>query len=267
LNGNPITGATSTSYLWTPTKEGTYSIFMTAEDTLQIPIDSNTIVAQVNTLPWINISTSTYTLNMSQSCQLSSSYGGGAPPYSIQWYLNGNPIPDATSQNYLWIPTNEGTYSIIATLKDSYNVTSSSTSIQVTVTGPPIVNISTSTTTLEVGQLATLAASVTGGTLPYSNYQWYLNGSAITGATSSSYTFTPDNGGTYDITVTVQDTLNATASSNLIVEIVTSPPSKSLTNLPLLPMIIVAVVIIILVVIGGAMLILRRRSHKKQKST
>jgi hypothetical protein len=137
LNGNPITGATSPGYSWTPTKEGTYTVYATAQDTLNIPIDSNTITLQVNHIPWINISASTYALNVSQSCQLSSSFGGGASPYSFQWYLNGNPIGDATSSSYSWNPSQAGTYTVYATVKDSYNVTASSLSVQVAVAPNP----------------------------------------------------------------------------------------------------------------------------------
>lgn len=263
LNGTPITGATSSSYLWTPNKAGTYNVYATAQDTLHIPIDSNTIPIQVNSLPFINISTSTYALNVTQQAQLSSSYGGGASPYSFQWYLNGNPISGATSSSYLWTPTDAGTYSIYATVQDSYNVTASSTSVQVTVHAQLAINISTSTYALEVGQLAQLSATVTGGNAPYSNYQWYLNGNPIEGATSASYTFTPTDEGTYNIYATAQDNSNTTASSNSVSVSVTPKPSSS--SFPLVPIVIVALVIIIIAIIAGALVLRSRNRNRTQK--
>jgi len=54
----------------------------------------------------------------------------------------------------------------------------------------PSVSISPSYPELYVGQPQVFSSSVTEGTPPYT-YQWYLNGAPVSGATSSSWTFTP----------------------------------------------------------------------------
>lgn len=58
-------------------------------------------------------------------------------------------------------------------------------------------------------------ATIEGGTLPYS-FQWYVNDTIIEGATASHYTFNPSSTGTYTIYATVTDSLNASATSNIV---------------------------------------------------
>ena len=68
---------------------------------------------------------------------------------------------------------------------------------------PPLIITNPASLTVEVGQTATFSVTATGaGTL---TYQWYKNGVAISGATSSSYTTPPavlgDSGSVFTVTV------------------------------------------------------------------
>ena len=72
--------------------------------------------------------------------------------------------------------------------------------------------ISPGSATLDVGQSQLFTSIVTGGISPYT-YQWCLNGSAVPGATSSSWTFTPTSAGSYTVYVEVNDSLGAQATS------------------------------------------------------
>ncbi len=74
-------------------------------------------------------------------------------------------------------------------------------------------NISPSSTTLYVGQCRLFTSSVVGGTSPY-KYQWYLNGTAVSGATKPTWTFTPTSAGSYTIYVKVTDNDGMQATSN-----------------------------------------------------
>ncbi len=75
------------------------------------------------------------------------------------------------------------------------------------------VSISPSSATLDVGGSVTFTASVSGGVSPYS-YQWYVNGEAVPGATSQTWTFTPTASGIYYIHVVVTDSELQTAQSS-----------------------------------------------------
>lgn len=67
-------------------------------------------------------------------------------------------------------------------------------------------------TQIIVGQSMAFSSTVTGGTSPY-KYQWYLNGTLFSGATSASWTFTPSMSGTYSAYVVVTDSVNTTVQS------------------------------------------------------
>lgn len=58
-------------------------------------------------------------------------------------------------------------------------------------------------------------ATIDGGTLPYS-FQWYVNNTIIEGATASHYTFNPSSTGTYLIYAIVTESLNSSATSNIV---------------------------------------------------
>ncbi len=70
--------------------------------------------------------------------------------------------------------------------------------------------------TKAVGESASFTVTATGGTSPY-KYQWYKNGTAVSGATSATYTFTVaagDNGAKLKATVTDSATTPTSATSN-----------------------------------------------------
>jgi len=79
--------------------------------------------------------------------------------------------------------------------------------------GPPFsVSINPLSESISVGQSLRFTLTVVGGTAPY-YYKWYLNGSAVSGATSSSWTLKPTASGTYNVNVVVMDSGNKTVQS------------------------------------------------------
>jgi len=58
-------------------------------------------------------------------------------------------------------------------------------------------------------------AIVNGGTFPF-NFRWHVNNTIIEGATASHYTFSPASTGTYLIYAAVTDSLNSSATSNIV---------------------------------------------------
>ena len=111
--------------------------------------------------------------------------------YSYQWSLNGNPISGATS--YAYNANQSGNYTVQISLGPNTVV---SDPVTVTVNPVPAAAITpTGTISIQQGNSATLSGSTGTG---YS-YQWYLNGSAISGATSSTYNATQP--GTYELEV------------------------------------------------------------------
>src|SRR6185295_6905460 len=114
---------------------------------------------------------------------------GTAPTYQL--LLNNNPIAGATNTTYTATPASSGdVYSVTLTsnaLCVSPATASSNASVVVISNGPPDVLV-----TSNVGQIVCdntpmtfTAAATGGGNNP--GYQWLLNGAAIAGATSSTY--------------------------------------------------------------------------------
>jgi len=89
---------------------------------------------------------------------------------------------------------------------------------------PPLsVSISPLSASINVGQSVTFTSTVSGGYTPYS-YQWYLNGNPVSGATSSSWTFTPTTSGIYYIYLKViDDKANTSQSETARITVATVP--------------------------------------------
>jgi hypothetical protein len=180
------------------------------------------------TPPLVTISPTSVTLDVGQSQNFTSSVSGGAWPYSYQWYLNGSPVSGATGFSWIFAPGSPGSYSVYVNVTDSIGQRAKSNIATVTVNSAPSVTISPSSATITLGQSQKFTSTVSGGTLPYS-YRWYLNGSLVSGANSSSWTFKPLSVGIYEIYVKVTDAVNVVAQSGNAQLKVTPPPVIAVT--------------------------------------
>lgn len=88
----------------------------------------------------------------------------------------------------------------------------------------PSVAISPDSVVMDVDQSQLFTSIVSGGTSPYT-YQWYLNGSPVSGATSPTWTFTPLSNGSYNVYLNVTDNVGIEVKSNVANVIVNRVPS------------------------------------------
>jgi hypothetical protein len=107
--------------------------------------------------------------------------------------------------------------SAVVTMDGAKTITLVYTSI-----GPLSVTISPTTAKIKVGESVTFTSTVSGGVPGYS-YQWYLNGTEVSGATSSTWAFAPVTSGTYNVYLNVTDSIHNTAKSN-IASVTVAPP-------------------------------------------
>ena len=182
-NGSQIAGATSSSYSVTTTASsggGYYVIVTNSVGTAQ----SNTATLTVLTTPVITQQPTSATVFSTQTVTLTVVATGGNLSY--QWYKDGTAISGATSATYTFTaqssPSNAGTYKVVVS-----NVAGSVSSSSVTVTVQPAPTITTqpANVSVGVGSTATFTVGATGSGL---TFQWYKNGAAVSGATSTSYT-------------------------------------------------------------------------------
>jgi PKD domain/Divergent InlB B-repeat domain len=118
---------------------------------------------------------------------------------------------------------------------DGTNVSSSNNPIIVTMNAnhglkavfkatpaPPTVAINPPSSTINPGQSVLFASTVNGGSAPY-QYQWYLDGTPVPGATSNTWTFTATTNGIHFVQLKVTDALNNIVFSNNAQITVTNP--------------------------------------------
>lgn len=125
---------------------------------------------------------------------------GSPAKYTYQWYVNGSPVVGATNSTY----TRSGlsataTYTVYCEITNKAGtVTTRVAKLNVTQLYTPVLNSSyPADATVAIGDSVTSKVTIdTAGDPDSYTYQWYKNGSAVSGATSSSYTFTPAEIGT-----------------------------------------------------------------------
>ncbi|MBI3235731.1 MAG: T9SS type A sorting domain-containing protein [Bacteroidetes bacterium] len=142
--------------------------------------NSNSVNVTVNPLPSAQISVSgATTFCQGDSVALSVSTGNG---YSYQWFDGANVLTNATSDKL--VAKTSGSYAVKVT---AATCVSSSAGTIVTVNPLPAVP-----TINRASQVLTSSAAT--------GYQWYNNGTAISGATNQTYTFNA--GGKYMVEIT-----------------------------------------------------------------
>jgi len=127
---------------------------------------------------------------------------------------------------------------------------------------PLSVTISPLYATIYLGDSVVFTSTVSGGTSPYS-YQWYLDDNPVSGATSSSWTFTPSASGIYYVYLKVTDANNNTVQSGTARVTVSSVPvggySISIAKkIPIMPM----AAYTLLLVFFGVLLSLTKHKRK-----
>ncbi len=211
LNGTAITGATSNSYskTWGAADGGVYKVVVTnaagsdsskttvtINSSITTPLPGTTNVVQGSTTPLTIVAS-------------------GTPPITYQWYYNGTAITGATSASYskTWGAADGGVYKVVVTNPTGKD----SSSTQLTVA--PVITAGLSAGT-SVAQAGSTALSVTASGTATITYQWYFNGTAITAATTNSYskTWGAADGGTYKVVAT-----NAAGKDSSTTQVTVSP--------------------------------------------
>jgi len=196
-NSTNISGATSASY----TTPATTSSDNGASFTVTVSNSAGSITSSAAMLtvtsgsqaqaPQITAQPQSTTVTAGQTATFSVTATGTAP-LSYQWMKNSTAISGATSASYTTPVTITGDSGSSFTVKVSNsvgNITSSAATLTVnsgTQSQAPQITAQPQSTTVTAGQTATFSVTAT-GTAPLS-YQWMMNATAISGATSATYT-------------------------------------------------------------------------------
>lgn len=120
---------------------------------------------------------------------------GNPAEYTYQWYVNDTPITDATSATYTMTDLLEAAfYSVYCEVRNKAGVVN---------TRVATLNVAHLNGSYPADATISISSSVTSNVVLETNgntdsytYQWYVNGNAVSGATNSTYTFTPSLGTT-----------------------------------------------------------------------
>ena len=149
--------------------------------------------------------------------RLEASNYGGTPGYTFQWSYTNETGTYSSSATVLYLNyTRIGTYTLTLSVKDSLNSVAT-TSMAIRVYRPMAVNLSISPSSSGVSPFTvTVQANITGGAGGYT-YNWTFGStSAITG---NPVTYTFQNGGTQNISLTVTDLAGDTSHANMTVRV------------------------------------------------
>ncbi|WMT49953.1 MAG: PKD domain-containing protein [Thermoplasmatales archaeon] len=226
INGASEGSGSTLSYSFS--SSGTYTVDVTVTDS-----DSHTATYSLSETvysdPSVSVSSSQNPTDIGNSVTFTASASGGSGSYTYQWYLNSASISGATSSTYTTSFSSSGTEEFYVIIHDSVGNSAQSSTLDETVNVDPSVSISSSQNPTDVGNSVTFTASATGGTGSYS-YQWYVGGTAVSGATSSSYTTSFSSSGTDSVYVIIHDGLGDSATSSTISETVNTDPSVSISS-------------------------------------
>ncbi len=202
LNGTNISGATAASYSVASAQAANAGSYTCVVTNAAGSVTSAAATLTVQIAPAIT-SQPTSLAVLQNSAAVLSITATGTPAPTYQWRLNGTNISGATAASYSIASAqaaNAGSYTCVVT-----NAAGSVTSAAATLTVQIAPAITAQPTSLTVNQNASAVLSVTATGTPAPTYQWRLNGTNISSATSASYTIASTqaaNAGTYTCVVT-----------------------------------------------------------------
>lgn len=168
LNGSPIAGATSSTYL--ATQAGDYSV-----EIINGACRANAPnVATITVVPLPAVSLSPASVSLCEGSLQRLTANGVAGTY--QWYKNGVAIPGENASAYT--VTASGVYTVVAS-----NGACSTTSNSSTVTLKPLPSSTIVPSSAEICERTSQSFAASAA----DSYQWLLNGSVISGATDAVY--------------------------------------------------------------------------------
>jgi NHL repeat len=157
----------------------------------------------------------------------------GTDPLSYQWSRGNAPIDGATAATYTLaaaaLADNGATFTVTVT-NSAGSAVSTPATLSVSAVAPSITDTAARSIAVTENQSAALAVAASGSTTL--NYQWFKNGSAVSGATSANFDTGPvpltDNGAVYYAVVT--NSAGTATGPNLTLNVSALPVAPSIVT-------------------------------------
>jgi len=220
-NNVAISGATTASYSIATVNTGYAGSYTVKVSNSAGSVTSSAAVLVVLVKPSISTQPATQTVASGKAVAFSVAATGTAP-FTYQWYKNSVAISGATSSSYSIAAvstSNAGSYMVKVT--NSAGTASSSTAT-LTVALVPTISTQPASVVANLGKPASFSV-VASGTAPFT-YQWYKNGTAITGATLATYSLaTADAASAGAYSVLVSNVVGSVKSSAATLSVIAPP--------------------------------------------
>ncbi len=212
---NGVQQSTASQFSYSFGKAGNYYVNLTVTDG-DSHIGSASFVETVNPDPSVLIHAVHSPTDVGIWSNFTASITGGTPGYNYTWTVNGQTF-STSYVNYTF--TAPGTFGITLVIVDSTG-NKASASMQEVVNPLPEVSVQASYSTVDQGINDTFFADVTGGSSPF-NYTWSLGSGVLNYSQQFHLNFTSL--GTYEINLTVRDSLGSTTSTSFEVKVIQKP--------------------------------------------
>lgn len=134
--------------------------------------------------------------------------------YTYQWYVNNSLVKDATTAVYTRkTDSDNGVYSVYCEITNKAGVAKTRTATLTVNALPKLDSTKPENASCYLGESKTLEVVISEHGYPKEyTYQWYQNGSAISGATSPSYAYKPTSDGTHTLHCEVKNSAGTVTS-------------------------------------------------------
>ena len=134
INDAPVSGATSSKWIFTPTESGDFNISLKVADNLGFTEQSNIASMTVRAQIVVSVLPTSVSAHVNQTIEFTSNASGGYPSYNYQWYLNNEPVTGATSSKWAFRPAKSGNFSVSLKVVDSVGFTADSNAVVAEIT-------------------------------------------------------------------------------------------------------------------------------------
>ena len=234
LNGNAVSGATASTYTTSFNSSGSDNVSVDVTDS-DGGVASASITETVNPALTISVSSSQNPTTPSTSVTFSTSVTGGSGTYTSYSYIlydgtstSDSELTSGTASEFDYTFPSTGNFLLTYSVTDSTGSTATSSLTENVSSGLSVV-ITSSQNPTDVGAFITFNASTSGGS-GGNTYQWYLNGNAVSGANSSTYTTSFSSAGTEEVYIIVKDSVGSSVQSSTLDETVNADPTVSISS-------------------------------------
>ncbi len=237
-NGGAFDSGTGPGFSFTPDDNGTYAVTVTANDG-EGGTDSDSVSINVtNVAPTVSINQDPGTGTEGTQIDLTASVSdpGSADTFTRSWSVtkNGGAFDTGTGFSYPFIPDDNGTYVVTVTADDD-DGGSDSDSITINVTNvAPTVSIVENPGSGPEGTQIDLTSTVSDPGDDVISRSWSVtkNGGAFDSGSGPSFSFTPDDDGSYVVTVTANDGEGGSDTDSITITGTNVDPSVSINENP-----------------------------------